>query len=234
MCSNLACRYCHPQVERLYTHGVLEDVEVLMECARDNIGDLTFQEQYDLTGMVFSVTVNSRREHGCARLLNYLTRSELSHSPHTHPFPPTPRRKYVAHVHVRVQTGYGNDLAATMKIPRAAICFVLFCACSPNVVIWSAVCASCAFTGLFEEVEVVCKDADGKICPWNPPGTKWSDGSMESDLHVNKQHNAIKSGCGNFLDSVRLSARTVAIGPAWGCIVHADEQTKANWPSLMC
>ena len=179
-------------MERLYTHGVLEDVEVLMECARDNIGDLTFQEQYDLTGMVFSVTVNSRREHGCARLLNYLTRSELSHSPHTHPFPPTPRRKYVAHVHVRVQTGYGNDLAATMKIPRAAICFVLFCACSPNVVIWSAVCASCAFTGLFEEVEVVCKDADGKICPWNPPGTKWSDGSMESDLHVNQQQNAIK------------------------------------------
>lgn len=94
--------------------------------ARSNFGDLTFQEQYDRTGRILNITVNSRRKHGCPRLLNYLT--------------------------------------------------------SPNVVIWSAACASCAFTGLFEEVEVMCKDEEGKLIPWNPPGTKWSDGSLESDL----------------------------------------------------
>lgn len=106
--------------------GSIADVQVLKECARSNLGDLTFQEQYDHTGRILNITVNSRRKHGIPRLLNYLT--------------------------------------------------------SPNVVIWSAACASCAFTGLFEEVEVMCKDAEAKLVPWNPPGTKWSDGSLESDL----------------------------------------------------
>ena len=106
----------------------LADVEVLKECVRTNLGDVTFQEQYNRTGRILNITVNSRRRHGCPRLLNYLT--------------------------------------------------------SPNVVIWSAACASCAFTGLFEEVEVLCKGADGELVGWNPAGTKWSDGSMQTDLCV--------------------------------------------------
>eukprot|EP01135_Chromosphaera_perkinsii_P012209 Nk52_evm28s2612 gene=Nk52_evmTU28s2612 len=53
---------------------------------------------------------------------------------------------------------------------------------APNVLIWSAACASCALTGLFQPVELMAKDSKGRIVPWNPSGQKWSDGSVESDL----------------------------------------------------
>eukprot|EP00038_Savillea_parva_P030498 m.78131 g.78131 ORF g.78131 m.78131 type:complete len:622 (+) comp9198_c0_seq1:346-2211(+) len=58
---------------------------------------------------------------------------------------------------------------------------------SPNVVIWSASCASCALSGVFNEVEIMCKDTSGRLTPWGgPPGTKWSDGSIESDLPIER------------------------------------------------
>eukprot|EP00040_Diaphanoeca_grandis_P022299 m.119513 g.119513 ORF g.119513 m.119513 type:complete len:579 (+) comp28742_c0_seq1:691-2427(+) len=53
---------------------------------------------------------------------------------------------------------------------------------SPNVVIWSAACASCALNGVFDQVKLMCKNKDGNLVPWNPPGILWSDGSIESDL----------------------------------------------------
>ncbi|XP_071719829.1 triacylglycerol lipase SDP1-like [Rutidosis leptorrhynchoides] len=65
---------------------------------------------------------------------------------------------------------------------------------SPNVVIWSAVTASCAFPGLFEAQELMAKDRSGEIVPYHPPfhwgpeeanGTsvrRWRDGSLEIDL----------------------------------------------------
>eukprot|EP00128_Syssomonas_multiformis_P015661 Colp12_sorted_trinity150504_noHs@6450 len=53
---------------------------------------------------------------------------------------------------------------------------------APNVIIWSAACASCALLGLYAPVELMAKDSKGRIVPWNPSGHKWSDGSIESDL----------------------------------------------------
>lgn len=67
---------------------------------------------------------------------------------------------------------------------------------SPNVVIWSAVAASCAFPGLFEAQELMAKDRFGDIVPFHAPffeepekvsGTssrRWRDGSLESDLPI--------------------------------------------------
>ncbi|KAG1371152.1 triacylglycerol lipase SDP1 [Cocos nucifera] len=67
---------------------------------------------------------------------------------------------------------------------------------SPNVVIWSAVTASCAFPGLFEAQELMAKDRFGDIIPFHAPffeepekvsGTssrRWRDGSLESDLPI--------------------------------------------------
>lgn len=58
---------------------------------------------------------------------------------------------------------------------------------SPTAVIWSAACASCALSGVFNEVEIMCKDKSGRLLPWGgPPGTKWSDGSIESDLPIER------------------------------------------------
>eukprot|EP00899_Mesostigma_viride_P026940 jgi/Mesvir1/7430/Mv19211-RA.2 len=58
---------------------------------------------------------------------------------------------------------------------------------SPHVIIWSAVCASCSFPGLFEAQELVAKDPAGKWIPYHwerstMVGRRWRDGSLEEDL----------------------------------------------------
>ena len=58
---------------------------------------------------------------------------------------------------------------------------------SPNVLIWSAVTASCAFPGLFEAQELMARDKNGHVRPYHPPlnrssARRWRDGTLESDL----------------------------------------------------
>eukprot|EP00283_Hemiselmis_rufescens_P004916 CAMPEP_0173430848 /NCGR_PEP_ID=MMETSP1357-20121228/9163_1 /TAXON_ID=77926 /ORGANISM="Hemiselmis rufescens, Strain PCC563" /LENGTH=590 /DNA_ID=CAMNT_0014395255 /DNA_START=1 /DNA_END=1773 /DNA_ORIENTATION=+ len=53
---------------------------------------------------------------------------------------------------------------------------------SPNVLMWSAASASCALPGLFEAVELLCKNAEGKHVPYHISNVTWTDGSLQSDL----------------------------------------------------
>ncbi|KAJ3397522.1 hypothetical protein HDU92_007185 [Lobulomyces angularis] len=53
---------------------------------------------------------------------------------------------------------------------------------APNVLIYSAVAASCAIPGVYKSYPLMHKDRNGKIGVWNQSGTKWIDGSVESDL----------------------------------------------------
>eukprot|EP00050_Salpingoeca_kvevrii_P017817 m.68530 g.68530 ORF g.68530 m.68530 type:complete len:538 (+) comp7749_c0_seq1:125-1738(+) len=57
---------------------------------------------------------------------------------------------------------------------------------SPNVVVWSAVLASCALTLLFQPAEIWVKTEDGNMIPWNPPGQQWIDGSTQTDLPIQR------------------------------------------------
>jgi len=57
---------------------------------------------------------------------------------------------------------------------------------TPNVLIWSAACASCALKFLYKPVELLAKDNTGKIVPYHPSGLKWIDGSVESDLPMDR------------------------------------------------
>ncbi|KAI9592357.1 acyl transferase/acyl hydrolase/lysophospholipase [Syncephalis fuscata] len=57
---------------------------------------------------------------------------------------------------------------------------------TPNVVIWSAVMASCAVPLVFQSTRLMVKDQTGKIVPWNMAGHRWIDGSVETDLPMNK------------------------------------------------
>jgi predicted acylesterase/phospholipase RssA len=59
---------------------------------------------------------------------------------------------------------------------------------TPNVLIWSAVVASCAIPGMFEKVDLYCKTDDGRIVPYNPPSTrlKYMDGSVAGDLPMQR------------------------------------------------
>ncbi|CAM0137203.1 unnamed protein product [Umbelopsis sp. WA50703] len=57
---------------------------------------------------------------------------------------------------------------------------------APNVLIWSAVAASCAVPLVYGSTQLYAKDASGKIVPWNPSGQFYIDGSVENDLPMNK------------------------------------------------
>ncbi|TPX70181.1 hypothetical protein SpCBS45565_g01886 [Spizellomyces sp. 'palustris'] len=49
---------------------------------------------------------------------------------------------------------------------------------APNVVIWSAVAASCAVPFVFNSCPLIAKKKSGFV-PWNPSGHRWIDGSVE-------------------------------------------------------
>ncbi|TMW64494.1 hypothetical protein Poli38472_011374 [Pythium oligandrum] len=57
---------------------------------------------------------------------------------------------------------------------------------APNVLIWSASLASCAIPMVFRPVELLAKDKHGNIVPYFREGLKWSDGSIECDLPMER------------------------------------------------
>ncbi|CDO91865.1 unnamed protein product [Kluyveromyces dobzhanskii CBS 2104] len=58
---------------------------------------------------------------------------------------------------------------------------------SPNVLIWSAVCASCSLPGIFPSSPLYEKDPKtGKTKQWNSSSVKFVDGSVDNDLPIAK------------------------------------------------
>ncbi|KAL1919537.1 uncharacterized protein VTP21DRAFT_2230 [Calcarisporiella thermophila] len=118
------------RLSRFVKQGVLFDTQFLIECLKENIGEITFQEAFNRTSCVLNITVSSGTVYEMPRLLNYLT--------------------------------------------------------APNVLIWSAVAASCAVPLLFQPSTIWAKDKNGKVVPWNPGDQRWIDGTIEGDLPMNK------------------------------------------------
>ncbi|KAL8939543.1 MAG: hypothetical protein Q9216_003303 [Gyalolechia sp. 2 TL-2023] len=58
---------------RFIRKGYFLDVNVLEECVRANVGDLTFEEAYSRTKRVLNITVATSGRGGVPNLLNYLT-----------------------------------------------------------------------------------------------------------------------------------------------------------------
>ncbi|RKO82974.1 acyl transferase/acyl hydrolase/lysophospholipase, partial [Blyttiomyces helicus] len=52
---------------------------------------------------------------------------------------------------------------------------------APNVLIWSAACASAGGIGLYESVDLLAKDLAGNIVQWSPSAIKWGDATLESE-----------------------------------------------------
>ncbi|KAL9654578.1 hypothetical protein ABK040_006642 [Willaertia magna] len=119
------------KINRLLNNGVIMDVQKLAHCIRENIGDLTFEEAYKLSGRVLNITVNSvggfQTHEG---LLNYLT--------------------------------------------------------APNVLIWSAACASSSLPGLYKAVPLMAKDSFGNVIPFHPSPSKFQDGTLLMDLPITR------------------------------------------------
>ncbi|CAI2174449.1 6715_t:CDS:10 [Funneliformis geosporum] len=116
------------RLERFLKQGVLFDVDILRECMRRNIPDMTFQVREGL--LILNITVSSSTVYEMPRLLNYLT--------------------------------------------------------APNVLIWSAVAASCSVPFIYNSAPLMAKDKSGNTIHWNPSGHRWIDGSVENDLPMNK------------------------------------------------
>ncbi|GJQ12040.1 hypothetical protein GpartN1_g5508.t1 [Galdieria partita] len=57
---------------------------------------------------------------------------------------------------------------------------------APNVLIWSAVGASCALPVIFSPVQLVAKDSDGHLVPYYLEGVKWMDGSINADVPLQR------------------------------------------------
>ncbi|KAH8803216.1 acyl transferase/acyl hydrolase/lysophospholipase [Xylogone sp. PMI_703] len=58
---------------------------------------------------------------------------------------------------------------------------------APNVIIWSAVAASCSVPVLFSSAQLLAKNPlNGEISPWNPTPHRWIDGSVDNDLPMTR------------------------------------------------
>ncbi|OAD09001.1 hypothetical protein MUCCIDRAFT_20383, partial [Mucor lusitanicus CBS 277.49] len=57
---------------------------------------------------------------------------------------------------------------------------------APDVLIWSAVAASCAVPVFYGSTPLFAKDKNGNVVPWNPNDQLYIDGSVENDLPMNK------------------------------------------------
>ncbi|KAI8895714.1 acyl transferase/acyl hydrolase/lysophospholipase [Globomyces pollinis-pini] len=68
---------------------------------------------------------------------------------------------------------------------------------APNVLVRSAVAASCAVPFVFRPATLLAKNAHKEIVPWNPSGHKWIDGSVEGDLPMQRisEHFGINHYC---------------------------------------
>lgn len=119
------------KLTRLIKEGRIFDVKILEQCARDNIGDVTFKEAYVKSGgRILNITVHAKKRHELPVILNYLT--------------------------------------------------------APNMVIWSAACASCATSFIYEELSLLVKSEDGKITPWRPTATRLESARIIRDLPVQR------------------------------------------------
>ncbi|KAL8995533.1 MAG: hypothetical protein Q9188_006782 [Gyalolechia gomerana] len=58
---------------------------------------------------------------------------------------------------------------------------------APNVLIWSAVAASCSVPLVFSAATILAKDPKtGDAVPWNPSPQRWIDGSVDNDLPMTR------------------------------------------------
>ncbi|KAI8621980.1 acyl transferase/acyl hydrolase/lysophospholipase, partial [Chytriomyces sp. MP71] len=53
---------------------------------------------------------------------------------------------------------------------------------APDVIISSAICASCALPGLLPSGVLLCKTPSGKFAPYQDVNTRWRDGSIRHDI----------------------------------------------------
>ena len=75
--------------KRFVREGYFLDMNILEECVRANVGDMTFEEAYTKTKRVLNITVATSGRGGVPNLLNYLTAPNVVRLPTHHTTPQT-------------------------------------------------------------------------------------------------------------------------------------------------
>ena len=86
---------------------------------------------------------------------------------------------------------------------------------SPNVLIRTAVCASCALPGLMRPVEILAKDKHGNLVPFHPPDVKSYDGTITQDIPSARMTELFN--CNNFIVS--------QVNPHLNFVLHLAEES---------
>lgn len=74
-------------------------------------------------------------------------------------------------------------VSSTHVTPEFTEPLVLNCVTTPDILLWSAVAASCALPGLMPVAELFAKENHtNRIIRYFPPGMKWMDGSISQDI----------------------------------------------------
>ncbi|KAG7400736.1 hypothetical protein PHYBOEH_004542 [Phytophthora boehmeriae] len=53
---------------------------------------------------------------------------------------------------------------------------------SPHVLLWSAVACSCSLPGIMKSKQLMARNFEGRVVPYNSLGDEWCDGSIQHDL----------------------------------------------------
>ena len=102
---------------------------------------------------------------------------------------------------------------------------------APNVLIWSAVAASCSVPFVFSPTEILVKDPEsGEAIRWNPSPQHWIDGSVDGDLPMTRL--AEMFNVNHFIVS-QVNPHVVPFLPTEEDVLHLDKSTKDNGASLV-
>ncbi|KAI8854930.1 acyl transferase/acyl hydrolase/lysophospholipase [Chytridium lagenaria] len=86
---------------------------------------------------------------------------------------------YVSHdetsSHITVSSSRKNEVPRLLNYLTA-----------PNVLIWSAACASAHVIGLYDTVDLLAKDKTGNIVHWSPTAIRWADASSDTESPENR------------------------------------------------
>jgi len=86
---------------------------------------------------------------------------------------------------------------------------------SPQVLLRTAVCASCALPGLMRPVEILAKDKSGTLVPFHPPDVKSYDGTITQDIPSARLTELFN--CNNFVVS--------QVNPHLNFVLHLAEES---------
>ena len=147
-------------------------------------GDITFKDAYEKTGRVLNISVNAEKRNDIPQLLNYLTAPNvvsLVVVAHTDIHQPAN-----AHSLYTRQTGvsclfsccthfpYWNQLLIWERADTWIREWHMRMVLMLLQLVWSAACASCALSGLFEPVKLMAKNSKGELMVYHPSGLQFN------------------------------------------------------------